>query len=38
MVSTFSHELAEAASDPDLDAWTDANGENADKCAYTYGK
>ena len=38
MVSVLAHELAEAASDPDLNAWYDAAGsENADKCAWTYG-
>ena len=35
MVSIFAHELAEAASDPHLDAWADEGGnENADKCQY----
>jgi hypothetical protein len=38
MVSVLAHELAEAATDPDLNAWFDAAGsENADKCAWTYG-
>jgi len=38
MVSVTAHELMEAISDPDLNAWYDATGqENADKCAYKYG-
>jgi len=38
MVSVIAHELDEAASDPDLNAWYDKNGsENADKCAWTFG-
>lgn len=38
MVSVVAHELAEAVSDPYLNAWFDASGnENADKCAWTYG-
>jgi hypothetical protein len=38
MVSIIAHELEEAVTDPDLDAWFDANGaENADKCAWTFG-
>ena len=38
MVSVIAHELEEAASDPDLNAWYDAAGaENADKCAWTFG-
>eukprot|EP00243_Klebsormidium_subtile_P001162 TRINITY_DN11_c0_g1_i5.p2 TRINITY_DN11_c0_g1~~TRINITY_DN11_c0_g1_i5.p2 ORF type:complete len:111 (+),score=24.75 TRINITY_DN11_c0_g1_i5:1616-1948(+) len=37
MASVFSHELAETASDPFLNAWTDSAGENADKCAWQYG-
>jgi hypothetical protein len=38
MASIIAHELEEAASDPDLNAWYDNRGyENADKCAYTYG-
>ena len=33
-----SHELTEAITDPLLDAWYDANGEEiGDKCAYNYG-
>ena len=35
LVSIFAHELAEATSDPYLDAWADARGEeNADLCQY----
>ena len=38
MVSVIAHELEEAASDPDLNAWYDQQGaENADKCAWTFG-
>lgn len=38
MASIISHELEEAASDPDLNAWYDGSGyENADKCAWTFG-
>lgn len=38
MASIISHELEEAVSDPDLNAWYDRRGaENADKCAWTYG-
>ncbi len=38
MASIISHELEEAASDPDLNAWYDQRGqENADKCAWTFG-
>lgn len=38
MVSVLYHELVEAASDPDLNAWYDSGGaENADKCAWTFG-
>jgi hypothetical protein len=36
--SIVSHELEEAVTDPDLNAWYDRNGaENADKCAWTFG-
>lgn len=39
MVSVIAHELAEAVSDPDLNAWYDSGGaENADKCAWTFGQ
>ena len=38
MVSVIAHELEEAASDPQLNAWYDSSGaENADKCAWTFG-
>jgi hypothetical protein len=38
MISTMTHELEEAASDPLLNAWYDNSGnENADLCAYDYG-
>jgi len=38
MASVVSHELEEAVSDPDLNAWFDTRGqENADKCAWTFG-
>jgi hypothetical protein len=38
MASIIAHELEEAASDPDLNAWYDNRGyENADKCAWTFG-
>jgi hypothetical protein len=38
MVSVVAHELEEATSDPDLNAWYDSAGaENADKCAWTFG-
>jgi Phosphate-induced protein 1 conserved region/Bacterial Ig-like domain (group 3) len=38
MASTMSHELEETITDPDLDAWYDAGGnEVADKCAWTFG-
>jgi hypothetical protein len=37
-VSVLSHELEEATTDPDLNAWYDNGGaENADKCAWTFG-
>jgi len=39
MASIISHELEEAVTDPDLNAWYDRRGaENADKCAWTFGK
>ncbi len=39
MVSVIAHELEEATSDPDLNAWYDRQGqENADKCAWTFGQ
>jgi hypothetical protein len=38
MASIIAHELEEAVSDPDLNAWFDRLGaENADKCAWTFG-
>jgi hypothetical protein len=38
MASIIAHELEEAVTDPDLDAWFDSSGaENADKCAWTFG-
>ena len=38
MASIIVHELEEAASDPELNAWYDFRGnENADKCAWTFG-
>lgn len=38
MASVLVHELEEAVSDPDLNAWYDRRGsENADKCAWTFG-
>ena len=38
MISIIAHEIAEAASDPELNAWLDSDGlENADKCIWEYG-
>ena len=38
MASIIAHELEEAITDPDLNAWFDRRGlENADKCAWTFG-
>ena len=38
MVSVIAHELAEAVTDPHLNAWYFATGaENADQCAWTFG-
>ena len=38
MASIVAHELEEATTDPDLNAWYDTRGyENADKCAWTFG-
>jgi len=38
MASVVAHELEEATSDPNLNAWFDSRGqENADKCAWTFG-
>lgn len=37
-ISVLSHELEEATTDPDLNAWYDSTGaEDADKCAWTFG-
>ena len=37
-VNTLAHEIEEANTDPDLNAWWDRRGyENADKCAWTFG-
>lgn len=37
-VSPLSHEMAEAITDPDGNAWYDSSGfENGDDCAYIYG-
>lgn len=39
MVSVIAHEFVEAVSDPEGLSWYDQAGfENADKCAWTYGK
>lgn len=38
MVSILAHEMAEASTDPQLNAWFDGAGrENGDKCAWTFG-
>jgi hypothetical protein len=38
MANVMAHELEEAVTDPDLNAWYDNRGfENADKCAWTFG-
>ncbi|HZQ63147.1 MAG TPA: hypothetical protein VFC24_17455 [Casimicrobiaceae bacterium] len=38
MASIIAHELSEAVTDPDLNAWYDTRGyENADKCAWNFG-
>jgi Phosphate-induced protein 1 conserved region len=38
MVSVIAHEMEEANTDPDLNAWFDSKGaEDADKCAWTFG-
>jgi hypothetical protein len=37
-ISVLTHELEEATTDPDLNAWYDSSGaEDADKCAWTFG-
>jgi hypothetical protein len=39
MLSVVAHELEEANTDPNLNAWYDSSGaENADKCAWTFGQ
>ena len=39
MVSVIAHELEEANTDPNLNAWYDSSGaEDADKCAWTFGQ
>jgi len=38
MISVIAHELEEAATDPDLNGWYFASGnENGDQCAWTFG-
>ena len=37
MASILAHELEETVTDPDLNGWGDSAGENADKCAWTFG-
>ena len=37
MISVMTHELEETATDPELNAWGDSNGENGDKCAWSFG-
>lgn len=38
MISIITHELEEAVTDPNLNAWYDSRGyENSDKCAWTWG-
>src|SRR6266704_1286383 len=38
MINIITHESEEAITDPDLNAWFDANGEeDADKCNFTFG-
>jgi hypothetical protein len=38
VISVMSHEMSESITDPRLNAWIDAVGnENGDDCAYTYG-
>jgi hypothetical protein len=39
LANVSGHELSEALTDPHGDAWFDSSGaENADKCAWTFGK
>jgi hypothetical protein len=37
MASILAHEAEEAITDPDLNAWYNSTGENADLCAWTFG-
>jgi hypothetical protein len=37
MASVLAHEMEESITDPDLNAWEDSAGENADKCAWKFG-
>jgi hypothetical protein len=38
LANVSGHELSEALTDPQLNAWYDGQGEeNADKCAWTFG-
>jgi len=38
LANVTGHELSEARSDPELNAWYDSSGaENSDKCAWTFG-
>jgi hypothetical protein len=38
MISVIAHEIEEAVTDPDLNAWYDTRGnENGDKCAWNFG-
>jgi hypothetical protein len=38
MANVIAHELSETVTDPDLNAWFDANhNENADKCNFVFG-
>lgn len=38
LANVTGHELSEAVTDPQLDAWYDSSGaENSDKCAWTFG-
>ena len=38
MVSVIAHEIDEAVTDPELNAWYDSTGaENADRCSWSYG-
>jgi hypothetical protein len=37
MASTIAHELSETVTDPDINAWGDSGGENADRCNLWFG-